>query len=148
MEVTWLVMRAHSPGLQPLSVIQQDLLFPFCPDCIWAVGQVAIPWHIGTPLSVLGFLKTSVVLGVMAREGCPDSASCPRGWLDGSFCGGFAAVQRLQSQPLPVPSDQRFPSVCLWRWFLLHLKNMAFEGNPFCGPNSSSWPSSKFMTDN
>lgn len=55
------------PRAPALSVIQQDLLFPFCPDCIWAVGQVGIPWHIGTPLSVLDFLKTSVVLGVMVR---------------------------------------------------------------------------------
>lgn len=67
MEVTWLVMRAHSTGLQPLSVIQQNLLFPFCPDCIWAVSQVGIPWHIGTPLSVLDFLKSSVVLRVMVH---------------------------------------------------------------------------------
>lgn len=100
MEVTWLVMRAHSPGLQPLSVIQQDLLFPFCPDCIWAIGQVAIPWHIGTPLSVLDFLKTSVVLSVTVREGCPARGG---GWTAASaggllLCSGCSLSLSLSLQ--------------------------------------------------
>ena len=96
MEVTWLVMRARSPGLQPLSVIQQDSLFPFCPDCIWAFSQVGIPWHIGTPLLVLDFLKTGVVLRVMVRWGMSWVCVLPAGvvgrLLQGVCCSAVAAV--------------------------------------------------------
>ena len=110
MEVTWLVMRAHSPGLQPPLGIQQDLLFPFCPDYIWAVGQVGIPWHIGTPLSVLDFLKTSVVLRVMVRWGMSWVCVLPAGvvgrrLLQGVCCSAVAAVS---ASPCPFRSALSF----------------------------------------
>ena len=134
MEVTWLVMRARSPGLQPLSVIQQDSLFPFCPDCIWAFSQVGIPWHIGTPLLVLDFSRPALFSGSWFVEGCPESASCPLGWLDG-FCRGFAALQWLQSQPLPVPSDQHFSFT-----LPLELISSALQKCGLCGESSFFWP--------